>query len=852
MIKRPPSVATNSPQALSLTDCLAKTIVDSEGKKAAGRTIVNHCHIVGEVARELIARMPTWLQAELFPPGSELIAACHDLGKVSPTFQEKIYRGTQGYQANSKPELKGAEPEDEKQWGGHAGVSQTAADDLDVGRYIPEILGQHHGYSPNLSQLATDAVFGGKAWQQRREELLNDLKSLLGCEFPKVKSPEQARILAGLTSVADWIGSGSLFDNPAINVDRALIQQALDNAGFIKPLFKSGLEFADIFSFAARDIQQQLINHCQQPGVYVLEAPMGIGKTEAALYAAYQLMQSNQSTGLYFALPTQLTSDKIHERVNQFLTQILLDESPHRQALLLHGSAWLKEKELGVEGNPSGSWFDDKKRGLLAPFAVGTIDQALMAVMNVKHGFVRTFGLAGKVVILDEVHSYDAYTGTLLDELVNNLRELHCTVIILSATLTQQRRKALLSEIPQSRDYPLISAKPNQGDVQEVTTVAMEEVTVQICTCLQDSEAIDEALKRAEAGQQVLWIENTVAEAQAIFQHLSAIDIPIEVGLLHSRFLKTDRADKEKQWVALYGKDNAVARQAKGRILVGTQVLEQSLDIDADFLVTRFAPTDMLLQRLGRLWRHKDSYRPDAAKREAWILVPELQAAIDNAKDQFGKSANVYSPYVLCRSLQVWHDLKIVALPSQIRDLIEATYVERDEQGAMRVYQAALEKVREKLELLALNSVSKNNKTQSDDKASTRYSEQDTVQVLLLKAYQHDLSKKLTRVTLLNDKVLVLPQHVKAYDKPQWRKLAADLLQSTVQVVDCQAPQALPIKALEGLREFIYLGDPAQGESLLRVALVDEAENIRSLVGGVASEVYQLGYDKKFGYRAEK
>ena len=169
---------------------------------------------------------------------------------------------------------------------------------------------------------------------------------------------------------------------------------------------------------------------------------MGIGKTEAALYAAYQALTQGSATGIYFALPTQLTSDKIYDRMNSFLAKVLAEDCKFR-SLLLHSSAWLRDTELGEEGMPGNGWFSSRKRGLLAPFAVGTIDQALMGVMNVKHGFVRTFGLAGKVVILDEVHSYDSYTGTIIDKLVQTLRELDCTVIILSATLTAERRVRL-------------------------------------------------------------------------------------------------------------------------------------------------------------------------------------------------------------------------------------------------------------------------------------------------------------------------------------------------------------------------------------------------------------------------
>ena len=218
--------------ALPLDECLAKTFKNEKGLKQAGRNVTDHCQIVGEVAKELILRMPQWLRDDLFPDGSALIAACHDLGKVSPTFQEKIYRGasaTTNYKNNSKVELKEADPDLEKNWGGHAGVSQITAKRLKVGRYIPEILGREE-------------------WQQRRVELLIILKARLKCDFPKLKTPEQERVLSGLTSVADWIGSSSHFDNPQENwQELSLVDKSLNEAGFIKPKLRSNLKFTDIF-----------------------------------------------------------------------------------------------------------------------------------------------------------------------------------------------------------------------------------------------------------------------------------------------------------------------------------------------------------------------------------------------------------------------------------------------------------------------------------------------------------------------------------------------------------------------------------------------------------------------------
>lgn len=798
----------------------------------------------------MIARMPIWLRTALFPDGAELIAAAHDIGKVSPTFQNKIYRALSQRNEEILSALKAHDPDTEKSWGGHAGVSQITTDALSVDKHIPEILGQHHGFSPTLTTYqASSEVFGGDAWNKQRSMLLSQLKQALACDFPVVKTHLQARVLAGLTTVSDWIGSGSLFDD-AINDGPEKIELALDAAGYVQPQLHHGLSFVDVFGFTPKDTQIKLINAINQPGVYVLEAPMGIGKTEAALYAAYQLLEKQCATGIYFALPTQLTSDKIHERVNDFLCKILTDESLHKRALLVHSNVKFK---MGEEGNPGGSWFAQGKRGILAPFAVGTIDQALMAVMNVKHGFVRTFGLAGKVVILDEVHSYDSFTGTILDALVKALRELHCTVIILSATLTQERRAKLLGIAPQASDYPLITAQPNGGELAEIGVDIIPDATVAIAHET-EAKAIDEALRRAETGQQVLWIENTVKDAQERYRLLSARahGNGVACGLLHSRFIKVDRAHNEDNWVTQFGKKGANQRGQQGRILVGTQVLEQSLDIDADFMVTRIAPTDMLLQRMGRLWRHVNTPRPMAAKREAWILSPDLATAIATPNIAFGTTEKVYSPYVLCRSMAVWQRITQVSLPGQIRALIEATYVSRSESDDMAKHLHNVVAMRTKLERLALIGLSKGGTTLPEEKAQTRYSELESVEVLLLRSYQRDTLKHGTWVTLLNGECLWVPQNGRSLPE-KWREISATLMQNTLKVTDYLAPKPVNKSQIDWLGDYFYLGKPEYGESdMLRVALVGDDEKLNSLDGTQANDEYQLSYNAHLGYISEK
>lgn len=294
-------------------------------------------------------------------------------------------------------------------------------------------------------------------------------------------------------------------------------------------------------------------------------------------------------------------------------------------------------------------------------------------------------------------------------------------------------------------------------------------------------------------------------------------------------------------------------RSQQGRILVGTQVLEQSLDIDADFLVTRIAPTDMLLQRMGRLWRHTETMRPLAARREVWLLAPDLTTAIDSPETAFGKTAKVYSPYVLCRSLDVWRSITKVCLPSQIRELIEATYAKQDESEQMAKHLHQVEAMRTKLERLALLGLSQAGTTQPEEKAQTRHSEVESTEVLLIRSYQHDPTKQGTWVTLPDNKRLWVPHNGRALSHKDWREISATLMQNTLKVAEYLAPKAVSKSEINWLGDYFYLGKPEYDESvMLRVALVGDDEKLSSLDGSHANDKYQLSYNARLGYMAIK
>lgn len=865
--------------------CLAKTWKDREGNLLPGRSVYEHCLIVGAVARELIAGFPPQLRDTLFPAGSALLAACHDIGKLSPTFYLRLFFALK--QPLTAVQLSlltalglehhaTAVRDHELRWSGHAGVSAVALQAITHNSHLSAIVGQHHGCRATgiLGATAVKEDFGGESWQQARERLVAALQKEFGAAWPEALSPGQRLLLAGLTSVADWIGSGPCFDDPALNW-RGALTDALVNAGQIPPQCVPDLAFGDIFHdadgtpYQPNEAQRQLFEAVTGPGVYVLEAPMGMGKTEAALYAAYKMLATGEARGIYFALPTQLTSDKIYARFVDYLHSILMPDSPHQQALRLHGKAHLHQ-EMGEEGKPGGSWFASRKRGLLAPFAVGTLDQALMAAMNVKHGFVRTFGLAGKVVVLDEIHSYEAYTGTIVQKLVDVLRDLHCTVIILSATLTQSRRNRLLNANDSDKDtqaYPLISAQPGHSTgvvMHPLTPPPSRQVALRYAS---DSAALDEALMRAEQGQQVLWIENSVSGAQDIYSRLAARcrEMGLECGLLHSRFTLRDRDHNETLWVALYGKNGWPTRTTAGRVLIGTQVLEQSIDIDADFLISRFAPTDMLMQRLGRLWRHEHTPRPQDARCEAWILAPDLASAIANPYAAFQASALVYAPYVLCRSLDVWRERETVAIPADIRLMLEATYAEREEQGAMSRWKQELfdgkkshpvrKGVRE-LEQRARLTLSGDAQTLPESDAQTRYSEQETRSFLLLTSVRYDEQAKTTRLTLRGGDELHLPWSRSQLDEATWRKHALQLEKECVALRKYQLPAGEETGIWQrGLQHVFYPGNSREQEQEapdVMVAIIDASGDLRGVNGEFRSTAYRYRYRDDTGLQVTK
>lgn len=733
---------------LPLEEVLAKTRIDAAGKVGKGCDLETHCWAAFQVASFFLDFQKGTRAGQLWERRDLLGALLHDVGKLTPAFQEKIHLAL----GEVLGLVKGTKGEDHT-------LSSLAILERKKWHYLAKLVGNHHGWD-NSDRLPQEykAFLGTEAWRAEQDRLVERLCERAGLrpeDWPRSCKPGSAkfRLVQGLTSLADWISSGmDLAAGEAVSEEA--IRQAVKNAGFVPFQLREGLSFQEIFGFPPNSVQREMAAQVTPGGIYILETEMGGGKTEAALYLAYQLLTQHRHNGIYFALPTQLTSDKIHERFQKFLQKILAPQAS-RRALLLHGRAWLQNDLSGAEGEGAirhqdvDSWFDQRKRGLLAPFAVGTIDQLLMAIINVRYNFMRTLGAAGKVVIIDEIHSYDTYTGTLVQKLIQILREIGCTVILLSATLTSRVRKELLldSKEPVSEReetaYPLLSLQEG-----EKIWYAQPEVPpskkVRVVHSSRLEECLEMVLERAFQGESVLWIENTVAKSQEVFQKLAArVGNEMPVGLVHSRFPTFVRFRNETRWTRLYGKQASQEERSGGKILVGTQVLEQSIDIDADYLITRLCPTDMLLQRIGRLWRHRmlDRWRPEGASctvvilnEEPFVNQPEKAVSARNSRNS--SQRDVYAPYVLMRSQEVWENVSEISIPDDMRTLLEATYQPREESGFYAQLQEELEEVKTNLQYLAKKSQGKTEATKEDKEGlGTRYVEEETVELLLVEAW---------------------------------------------------------------------------------------------------------------------
>lgn len=655
----------------------------------------------------------------------------HDEGKLLPYFQCLIVQNIPEILGRLKEDGISILPWDQYETAGsnHAYLGELFLRKYHCPKGAASIVGSHHGMTQEVSEMDIKQVLGRNGrlaknlygndesrWETLRYSFLEWALAESGysdiSEVPELFQRGQI-LLTGLLIMADWIASNETYF-PLLPLseegDEDYYPHRVKAAMNEKLLLPSPWEsktycmdeniFKEYFGFYPRPAQMDFIQTIQEmpdtdtqkPGIFILEAPMGIGKTEAALAGAQLLANRTSAGGVFFGLPTQATANGIFERLIPWaekqsedtmhairLAHGMADFDPKYQSLF-QGVSQFADDEPEESRLYAHTWFRGKKQAILANFVVGTVDQLLLSVLKKKHVMLRHLGMAGKIAIIDECHAYDVFTSQYLDRTLAWMGAYGQPVIILSATLPARRRRELVagylrkdvSEIPSdieaSMSYPLLTYTVGEEIRQKELKSDSAQTVLEIESL--ESENLAEFLEsQLKEGGCAAIILNTVKRVQETAELLRKKLPDKDIFELHSRYIYPDRKQKEEELLRRMGK-NSTAKERDGFILVASQVAEQSLDFDADILITELCPVDLLLQRMGREHRHKehDLIRPRN------LLKPRCMILRDEGAAYSSGSKAVYAEYLLMRTQAVLP--KKIDIPADIPMLIQKVYSE--------------------------------------------------------------------------------------------------------------------------------------------------------------------------------
>ena len=620
------------------------------------------------------------------------ICAIHDIGKIHPTFQGRDEETLEILKQEGLNQVSFDTRFRHEQYGANI-FNRLSVDDADMKNsdIISQIIRMHHQKeqkkNSDIDIIKIDDKEKAKKWRHIQNEIYDYVKNifrfdnlnLINKNISKSKLFVVQNAILGIMITSDWIASNSyVFDNQQYkNVDEFLESRKtqalrfLNNEGLIRQQIPVMQNFMSAFGFNGRPVQNDVekIVHKNDIKCMLIESDCGSGKTEAALYAAAVLGNRSGLSGIYMGLPTGVSAEAIQDRVDEFLTS----RGMRNTKLYTSKSMLLREPDKQPV------WTDMSRQRLLASSAVGTVDQVMTAARLVRFESVRMDGLASKVLIIDEIHAYDAYMLAVIKDLLKICGELGVPVIMLSATLPISTKKDLLGvlgdgDIELHNGYPVISYVTKDGMMHEHVShqyMPDKKISCELLPILNNNDKIARyAVDAVKDGGCECVIMNTVADAICVYDKIKkSKKNDCKIILYHSRMTINARDEKSREILEMCGKDRT--KRPERVIIVGTQVLEQSLDIDVDYMITAICPIDLLFQRIGRYHRHGD----EGTIREHVVVANTVQVLIPSDLSSYGGTEYVYEKCYLDATIDAINEHNgHLLIPSGMPDMINYVY----------------------------------------------------------------------------------------------------------------------------------------------------------------------------------
>lgn len=717
-----------APTPVPYPELWAKTATGAETGTTYGYPLYNHLDDTASVVEAVVERWVgaknsaayTKLSEHLgIPPEKALTFAClaHDIGKADPHFQAKVEELACSNPWYTTPVGVGAphnivSAQTVQEFLSRHGATRPAK------RGWATVLAGHHGVLVGTTE-RPKKMNDHEMWLQVRIDLLETLCSAHGISEADLEALGRIEwrtgtvtLLTSLLITCDWLASNeTAFPIPAmpgIETGKARAEKAMGENLALGPVWAPepnpegwqkrfhlppGTELHD----AQRDVLSAAQRMSDEGGLLLIESATGSGKSAAALLAADIVAAKTGATGIIYAQPSQATANSALPTVASWVAKH--PSGAPVGASLAHGKARFVQDVSDIHRLSDGAitthWWTTGRLAPFAPVTVSTIDQVLQSVLKARYAVLRQAALVGKVVVLDEVHSSDSHMSVYLERFLEYAGYWGTTVIAMSATLSDARRRSLVT----AYESGMTRRAPRREDPEPdrprgtslPTAAAHSRVTVLDSSGLRDTGRLEENGTEIavsfgavaaediakEVSQQVIQrpscvgvVLNTVSRAQDVFEAVSA-GVPggTEVVLLHSRFTVTDRREIEQRVVEALGRNGS---RPESLVVVATQVVEQALDLDFDVLYTDIAPADMLVQRLGRLHRH-DRTRPAGRERAEAVVTgvdfemsprPEFAPGIDT----------VYDPATLYQTLACLVDKQRISRPQDVPGLVHAVF----------------------------------------------------------------------------------------------------------------------------------------------------------------------------------